>query len=397
MDFSFSEKDEEFRQELRTWLEITLPEGWLDGKRSIPEEDRERAAFLRDWQRKLYTGNWAGISWPQEYGGRGATLLEEVVYQQEMARVKAPPMLNLIGIAMVGPTLMQIGSEEQKRNYISKILSGEEIWCQGYSEPNAGSDLAALQTRARKEGDRWIINGQKIWTSFAHLADKCFLLARTDQTGKKHEGITAFIVDMHQEGIETRAIHQMNGHRDFNEVFFTDAVAKEEDIVGEINDGWRVSLILLNHERVGVARRVFDLQEQFKELIRMTKSLTKNGRPLLEEMHVRQKLVDYYARTHGALLNYYRNLTKTMERGHPGPEGSMDKLGYSELGKEMFGYGVKLQGAFSTLWKEDSRYNPSWQETYMSFFGYTIAGGSSEIQRNIIAERILGLPKDSKK
>ncbi|MFA1710112.1 acyl-CoA dehydrogenase family protein [Peribacillus frigoritolerans] len=396
MDFSFSEQEEAFRKELRLWLEKNLPEGWLEGKRILPEGEKERGSFLRDWQRKLYEGNWTGISWPKEYGGRGASLMEEVVYQQEMSRVKAPPELNLIGIGMVGPTLMQIGTAEQKSKYIPKILSGEEIWCQGYSEPNAGSDLAALQTRASKEGNSWIINGQKIWTSFAHLSDRCFVLARTDNTGKKHQGITAFLVDMHQEGIELRPIHQMNDQSDFNEVFFNDVVVKEEDIVGEINDGWRVSITLLMHERVTVARRIFDLQEQFNDLVKMAQTLKKNERPLIENPMVRSQLVDYYARTRGQLLNYYRNLTMQIKNGHPGPEGSMSKLGYSDLGKEMFGYGVKLQGAYSTLWKEDSCVDPSWQRTYMTFFGYTIAGGTSEIQKNIIAERLLGLPKDNK-
>ncbi|PWA07932.1 acyl-CoA dehydrogenase [Pueribacillus theae] len=396
MDFSFTAEEEKFRDELRTWLEENLPAGWLEGKRMIPEDDNEKAQFLREWQRKLSEGGWAGLSWPKEYGGRGASLIEEVIYEQEMARVNAPPVLNIIGLAMVGPTLLQIGTDEQKNKYINKILNGEEIWCQGYSEPNSGSDLAALQTRAVKQGDKWIINGQKIWTSYAHLADRCFLLARTENTGKKHEGITAFLVDMHQEGVETRTIRSINDKRDFNEMFFNDAIAYDADIVGEVNDGWRVSLTLLSHERVGIARQTFRLQKLFSELVDLAKTMKKNGIPFIKDPIVRQKLASFRARTRASLLNYYRHLTDTIQNGKPGPEGSMDKLGSGELGQEMLAYAVSLQGAYGLLWKEDALIDASWQHDYLRSYAYTIEGGTSEIQRNIVGERILGLPKDIK-
>jgi alkylation response protein AidB-like acyl-CoA dehydrogenase len=394
MDFSFTENELAFQQELRAWLECNLPEGWLEGKRVMPEDDK--GSFLREWQAKLAEGGWAGISWPTEYGGRGATLMQEVIYEQEMARVKAPPALNIIGTAMVGPTLLQIGTHYQKERYIPKILNGEEIWCQGYSEPNAGSDLAAIQTRAVKQGDKWIINGQKIWTSFAHLADKCFLLARTENTGKKHEGITAFLIDMHQEGVETRPIRSINDNRIFNEMFFNDAIAYDRDVVGEVNQGWKSSLILLSHERVGVARQTFRLQKLFEELVDLAKSLKKNGRPLAHDPLVRQNLAIFRTKTKAILFNYYRHLTNTIRTGRPGPEGSMDKLASSELGQEMLAYAMSLQGASGTLWKEDSLVDPSWQQEYLRSFAYTIEGGTSEIQKNIVAERIMGLPKDIK-
>ncbi|MCH6263976.1 MULTISPECIES: acyl-CoA dehydrogenase family protein [Neobacillus] len=396
MDFAYTESELEFQKELRAWLEENLPEGWLEGKRVIPEDDNQKAAFLRDWYRKLAEGRWAGISWPKEYGGRGASLMEEVIYEQEMARVKAPPALNIIGTAMVGPTLLQIGTDYQKERYIEKILNGEEIWCQGYSEPNAGSDLAAIQTRAVKKGDKWIINGQKIWTSYAHLADRCFLLARTENTGKKHEGITAFLVDMHQEGVETRTIRSINDRRDFNEMFFNDAIAYDADIVGEVNQGWKVSLILLSHERVGVARQTFRLQKQFEELVELAKSMKKNGRPLAADPLVRQNLAIFRTKTKALLFNYYRHLTTTIRTGRPGPEGSMDKLASSELGQEMLAYAMSLQGASGTLWKEDASVDQNWQQEYLRSFAYTIEGGTSEIQKNIVGERILGLPKDIK-
>ncbi|MCK2011486.1 acyl-CoA dehydrogenase family protein, partial [Peribacillus sp. Aquil_B8] len=249
MDFSFTTKEEEFRLELRTWLEGNLPEGWLEGTSNVSKDEGEYAAFLRNWQRKLYEGGWAAIAWPKKYGGREATLMEEIVYQQEMVRVKAPALVNYVGIHMVGPTLMQIGTDEQKAKYIQKILTGEEVWCQGYSEPNAGSDLSAIQTSAVKDGNRWIINGQKVWTSFGHLADRCFLLARTNRFDKKHKGITVFLLDMNQPGVETRPIIQMDGQHDFNEVYLNDAIAYDAEIVGEVDEGWKVTIALLMHER----------------------------------------------------------------------------------------------------------------------------------------------------
>lgn len=229
---------------------------------------------------------------------------KEVIYEQEMARVNAPPQLNIVGTAMVGPTLLQIGTEQQKEKYIPNILNGQEIWCQGYSEPNSGSDLASLQTKAVKEGDKWIINGHKIWTSFAHLADRCFLLARTANTGKKHNGITAFLVDMHQEGIKRKPIRSINDRLHFNEVFFTNAIAYDADIVGELNEGWRVSLTLLSHERVGVARQIFTSERIIKDLVAMAGMLHRNGDPLIQDPLVRQKLALLKAKTRDLFLPF---------------------------------------------------------------------------------------------
>ncbi|MEK3853916.1 acyl-CoA dehydrogenase family protein [Cytobacillus sp. FSL H8-0458] len=395
MDFSFTEKEEAFRTELRTWLENNLPDGWLEGNRELPEELNEYSIFLRNWQRKLYEGGWAAIAWPEKYGGRDATLIEEIIYQQEMVRLKAPPLVNYVGIHMVAPTLMQIGTEDQKEAYIQKILTGEEVWCQGYSEPNAGSDLTAIQTAAVKDGDKWIINGQKVWTSFGHLADRCFLLARTSRGEKKHKGITVFLLDMKQPGVETRPIIQMDGKHDFNEVYLTDAVAYDSDIVGELDEGWRVMIALLMHERTGIGAQVFTLEQQFQDLAAMAKELHEDGSPLIKNPFVRKTMVDLYTKSKGSLLNYYRNLTKTLKSGQPGAEGSMDKLMVSELTQELFSQSVSIQGHQGMLWKEDAVAGKSyWQENYLYSFGMTIGGGTSEVQRNTIAERILGLPKD---
>lgn len=396
MDFAFSPEEEIFRNELKSWLETNLPEGWLKGQRKLPENDHEKAQFLRDWQRKLYQGGWAGIHWPREYGGRGVSLMEEVIYQQELARVKAPPVINFMGINMVGPTLIQMGTAEQKKRYIDKILSGEEIWCQGFSEPNAGSDLAAIQTRAVKVGDKWVINGQKVWTTFAHMSDKCFLLARTDNSGEKHKGLTAFLINMKQPGVEVRPINQINDDHDFNEIFLNDAVAYDADIVGEVNQGWKVSMALLMHERVGVAGTIFYLQDLFEDLVQVAKTMTRNGKPLIENTYIRKQLASYYSRVRGAVLNYYRNLTNTIKQGYPGPEGSIDKLVSSELSKEITGFAVSILGPLGSLWRKDAVTEISWQSQYLQSFGSTIAGGTTEIQKNVISERIMKLPKDNK-
>lgn len=395
MDFSITKEEEAFRDELRTWLEKNLPEGWLEGNRSLPEDIDEYKKYLSDWQRKLYDGGWGAVSWPKEYGGRDATLMEEIIYHQEMVRVQAPPIINYIGIHMVGPTLMQSGTSEHKEKHLHKIITGEEIWCQGYSEPNAGSDLAAIQTTAEKDGDRWLINGQKTWTSFGHVADKCFLLARTStHPEKKHRGITAFMVDMNQPEIETVPIVSMDGEQEFNEVYFEDAVAYDGDIVGEVDKGWRVMIALMLHERTGIGAELFTLEKRFDDLVAMAKNYKRNGKPLIKESFVRQKMADFYTRFRGSLLNYYRNLTTTLKNGQPGPESSIDKLAVSELTKEMAAFSVSILGHRGMLWKEDAPVDSSWEKQFLSSFGQTIGGGTSEVQRNTIGERVLGLPKD---
>lgn len=395
MDFSISKQEEDFRQELRAWLVENLPEGWLQGKRELPEDKEEYSAFLRKWQNTLYEGGWGAISWPKEYGGRDATLMEEIIYYQEMVRLQAPPLINYIGIHMVGPTLIQSGTDEQKENNIKKIITGEEVWCQGYSEPNAGSDLAAIQTSAEKKDDQWLINGQKVWTSFGHLADKCFLLARTStHPEKKHRGITAFLLDMSQPGVETKPITQMDGHQEFNEVYLTDAVAYDADIVGELDKGWRVMIALMLHERTGIGAELFTLEKRFDDMVAAIKEYRVNGRPVMDDPSVRQKMASFYARFRGSLLNYYRNLTNTLKKGQPGPESSIDKLAVSELTKEMAGFMMSVQGHRGMLWKEDAPIDTIWQNEFLFSFGQTIGGGTSEVQRNTIGERVLGLPKD---
>src|SRR5699024_10021457 len=360
----------------------------------LPEDNEAYKAFLVDWQKKLYDGGWGAVSWPKEYGGRDATLMEEIIYHEEMVRVEAPPLINYIGINMVGPTLMQSGTADQKE-YMHKIITGEEIWCQGYSEPNAGSDLAAIQTTAVKDEDGWKINGQKTWTSFGHVADKCFLLARTStHPEKKHRGITAFLLEMDQPGVETLPIVQMDGKQEFNEVYLTDAIASDKDIIGEVDGGWRVMISLMLHERTGIGAELFSLEQQSNETVQLAKEYKINGIPLIKDPKVRRKMASFYARVRGSLLNYYRNLTTTLKNGHPGPESSIDKLVVSELNQELSAFAIEIQGHQGVLWKEDAVENDRWQELFLASFGQTIGGGTSEVQRNTIGERVLGLPKD---
>jgi alkylation response protein AidB-like acyl-CoA dehydrogenase len=396
MDLAYTAEDELFRQRLRGWLEKNLPEGWVSGNRDLPKDLREQEKFLKDWHRRLYEGGWMGLAWPKEYGGQGATLIEQLIYEEEMGRVEAPPLINAIGISNIGPTLIHIGTEEQRRKYVPKILSGEETWCQGYSEPNSGSDLASVQTRAERNGNQYIINGQKIWTSYSMFAQRCFVLARTSKGEKKHHGLTVFLVDMNQPGVEVRPIHQIDGGQKFSEVFFENAIVDVDDIVGEVDRGWEVAMFLLKFERVGAAQLSFRLQNIYKDLVKLAQTLKNGNQPLSKDPIIRQKLADFYARSLGSLLNYYRNLTRLLHTGQPGSEGSIDKLYTSELEKEICEYAVGLLSQGTTSPKEYQKLEEKWHYKWLFSFGTTIQAGTSEIQRNIIAERMLGLPKDIK-
>ena len=393
MDFDYTEGEQEFRHELREWLEENLPDGWIEGEREVPEDPDERERFLRNWQRTLYEGNWAGVHWPEEYGGRGASLIEQVIYNQEMARVDPPPTINVIAIAFVGPTLVEVGTDEQKERFVPNMLNGEEVWCQGYSEPGAGSDLASLQCEAVDEGDHFRINGQKIWTSYAHYADWCFLLTRTDESGDKHHGITALLVDMDQDGVSTEPIHQISDDRTYNHMYFDDAVAKKEHVVGEVDKGWDVAMTLSAFEHA--TSDTFGLEERWKDVVEYCQNTYRDGKPLSEDPVVRQKLAEFDARIQAGKLTYLRNVSKQMKTGVPGPEGSMDKVFNNQTQKELENFAMTLLGPEASLW-EDGRDDGDWAESFFSTYGATIAGGTSEIQRNIIAERVLGLPKDVK-
>jgi len=398
MDFEHTPAQREFRADLRAWLEEYLPEGWREGDYGLPADMAERERFLRDWQRQLYDGGWAGISWPAEHGGQDASLMEQLIFNQEMARVNAPLLINRVGILLVGPTLIEIGTKAQKDRFLKPILTGEEVWCQGFSEPNAGSDLANLRTSAERIDDGWVINGQKIWTSYAHYADWCFLLTRTDDSGSKYEGITALMVPMDQDGIDVEPIQQIDGARDFNQLYFDDAVADEAHVVGEVGEGWDATMTMLSFEH-GLTQLYppdkLSLEERWNELVEFCQETTRNGEPLSEDPRIRQRLAELHAKVQAGKLMNLRYIQDRMASGGAGAKGSADRVFSSELLKELEEFAMRIQGPKASLWEgsiEDGR----WQDRYLDSFGTTIAAGTSEMHRNTIAERVLGLPKDPK-
>jgi len=389
MDLNLIPNEQQFRNEFRAWLKTNVPEEW---KGSTSAEDRDDyIEYLRDWQRKLYEGGWAGISWPKEYGGRGASLMEQAIFQEELAQANAPQLIGTIGLSLVGPTIIAMGTEAQKLRYLAPILSGEEIWCQGFSEPNAGSDLASLGTKAIRDGDDFRINGQKIWTSFAQMADWCLLLVRTDTEAPKHNGITCLLADMRSEGVSVRPLRQMSGDSGFNEVFFSNVRVPVTQVLGEVNKGWTTAITALMNERANLGTGI---QVVFKRnlaaLIARSRIVERNGRRVSEDPVVRQKLAQAYLELEILRLNTNRALTSLSKTGIPGPEGSIQKLYWSEWNQRMQQTAQEILGPYGQLSDFD---NGMWQYGYLRTRGNTIEAGTSEIQRNIIAERVLGLPK----
>jgi len=395
MDFSFSSEEEQFRQNLREWLRQNLPEGWGTAGYKGPKGE-SRLAFLRDWQRKMYEGGYVGLSWPKEYGGRGASMIELAIFNEEMAKVEAPGLLNGLGLSMAGPTIIVHGTEEQKQRYLQKILNCEEIWCQGFSEPGSGSDVASIRTKAELHGDEFIINGQKVWTTLAHIADWCMLLVRTDPDAPKHRGISYILVDMKSPGITVRPLRQMTGESEFNEIFFEDARVPRANLVGELNNGWGVALTTLMNER-GTAS--FGTQARFRilyeNLVSLAKQSSVNGQEATKEPLVRQQLAQHLIDVEILKYNCYRNFTRLLRGGTPGPEGSILKLWWSELNQRMQETAMMLEGPYNQLVRESPWAVESgrWQHHFMRSRANTIEAGTSEIQRNIIAERVLKMPK----
>ncbi len=390
MDFELTAQEISFRNTLRQWLQDNLPEGW--GTTVFePVDLHEKIIFLKDWSRKLYNAGYAGLSWPKEYGGAGATLMEQVIFNEEVARLKAPTPYNGIALGMVGPTLIEIGTEEQKKRYLAHMLTCEEIWCQGYSEPSSGSDLASLQTRAVQNGDEFVINGQKVWTSYAHDAAYCFLLTRTNTNVPKHKGLSCFIVDMKNPGITVRPLRQITGESEFNEVFFENVRVPRENLVGDLNNGWMVGIGLLMHERATTSiLGQANLQVLVKDLLDLTRERGQHHDPV-----VRQRLAQIYIESEAIKHYGYRCLTKRLRGVPPGPEGSAHRLALTRLSQQAQDCAMDLEGPYSQLlygspWAVQEG---AWQFGFLRSRSATIAGGTGEIQKNIIAERVLGLPK----
>jgi len=388
VDLGYTAEEEAFRHEVRSWLESNLPAAWRqDGKGGY--RDEEDTDLQRDWQRKLHEGGWLKLGWPTEVGGRGATPVMQAIYQEEMARVGAPGILGRLGVTLLAPTLAGLGSQWQKDTYVEKILSGELIFCQGFSEPDAGSDLAGLRTRAEKRDGKWMLSGQKTWSSGAHYSDKSFLLARTDASAEPHRGIGFFLVDMHQPGVEVRRIKQMTGGGEFCEIFLSGAEVDERDLVGLPGDGWKIAMTVFGFERGGLAQAA-RFERAVDDLAALARDRGAGG-----DAATRQKIAQARIEAHVFRLIGLRNLTRAQHGHAPGPEASVTKLYWSEMDKRLQEAAIGAEGMYGAL-APDSPFaveDGRWQYGWMWAQAETIYAGSSEIQRNIIAERVLGLPR----
>jgi len=401
VDLSYTPEDEAFRRKVREWFERNRPG---------PLETHEQA---RAWHRKLYEAGFIGMGWPKEYGGQSARPMEQAIVGEEMARLDVPAGVNSLGIGFIGPTLIAHGTEAQKRRYIPKILNADEIWCQLYSEPNAGSDLAGLRTRADREnfedGEYYVVNGQKVWTSQAHLADFGVLLARTNQDVPKHKGISYFILDMHDPGVEVRPLKQITGTAEFNEVFLTDIKVPVENLIGEEGQGWELAQTTLGFERGGsLLSRVIHHRGNLQRLISVCRTLQRDNGTALDDPLVRQKLGQMLAEVEVLYYGALRVLSKIDKGQRPGSESSIDKLYLSEMDKRhqeliqsILGPYGQLEGGMPAefMLHPDGvagRQDSTWTYNFLRSRAGTIYSGSSEIQKNIIGERVLGLPREAR-
>ncbi len=398
----YTAEAEAYREKVQAFLAEKLPKDWggtgqLDGQ--------ELTDFVTEWRATLYSSGYLAPGWPVEYGGGGLSALEQVIIAEEFAKAGVPTggPNDVFGIQMLGNTLLNWGSDEQKAHYLTRILSGEDTWCQGYSEPNAGSDLSNLGLKAQLDGDQWILNGQKIWTSAGHLADHIFTLARTDPDAPRHKGISFLLVDMRQPGIEVRPIKMISGESEFNEVFYTDATTPKGEVVGGLNNGWAVAMTLLGYERgEAAATGPIRFQAEIDRLLLLAKE-----RGVANDPRIRQRLADAYAKVQIMRYNGMRVLTQVLAGHHPGPDAAIGKLYWSEYHKVVTELAVDILGAEamvptgrkpSSSFSTDDAGAPnsswSWVGTFLNARAGTIYAGSSQVQRNIMGEMVLGLPKE---
>jgi alkylation response protein AidB-like acyl-CoA dehydrogenase len=386
MDFRDTPEEAAFRSELRSWLEENLPEGWRELSLS---RSRPNAEVAREWSKKLHEAGYAGLTWPREYGGQAAPYTHQAVFLEEMARAEAPEHIGVIGLGMAGPTIISHGTDEQKNRYLANILSGDEVWCQGFSEPGSGSDLASLRTKAIRDNGHFVVNGQKVWSSFAHIADWCILLVRTDPDAKKHQGITYLLVDMHSDGVEVRPLNQMSGEPEFNEIFFNDVRVPIENVLGEVNAGWGVAMTTLLHERGTLGFALTSrLEVAMNKLVTLARETGAERDPL-----VRDRIARQWVELQALKFTNYRALTTLVKTGVPGPEGSIAKLFWSESNQRLTKLALEIMGPRAQLDGEEGIWDGYWQYQQLRSRGNTIEAGTSEVLRNIIAERVLGLPR----
>ena len=392
MDFDFTPEQEAFRKEVRAWLEANLPDDLRGRAFASSRADVDEVRRLRAWQKTMAEAGYVGMDWPREFGGRGASIVEMVILYQEMARAESPQLVNRGGVSMLGPTLMKYGTPAQQRRFLPKILTAEELWCQGFSEPNAGSDLANLQTRAVRDGDHYVINGQKVWTSMGHVADWGFFLVRTDPNAAKHKGISFLLVDMKTPGIGVRPLRQMTGEAEFNETFLDNVRVPVANLVGKENEGWAVAITTLAYERdLLTFIRHISLRNALHRLVKLVRERGRGADPVL-----RQKIATLWIGEQVLQLNAYRSLTKILRGGQPGPEGSTSKLSWSQIDQELAQVATEVIGPASQIapgspWAPDEG---QWEFYALLAQASGIRAGTSEILRNILGERVLGLPKD---
>jgi alkylation response protein AidB-like acyl-CoA dehydrogenase len=392
MNFDFSEREEAFRKEVRAWLERNLPDELRGRAFASSRANREEVERLRRWQRTMHAAGYVGMDWPREFGGRGAPITEMVILYQEMARAESPQLVNRGGVSMLGPTLMRYGTPAQQARFLPRILTAEDLWCQGFSEPNAGSDLANLQTRAVLDGDAFVVNGQKVWTSMGHVADWCFLLVRTDPSAAKHKGISFLLVDMTSPGITIRPLRQITGEAEFNEVFFDNVRVPRENLVHKLNEGWTVAITTLAYERdLLTFIRHISLRNALHRLVGLVRDRGRARDPV-----TRQKVAGLWIGEQALMLNGYRSLSNILKGGAPGPEGSTSKLFWSQLDQELAQTATEVIGPYSQIargsaWAPDEG---QWEFYELLARASGIRAGTTEILRNILGERVLGLPKD---
>jgi len=399
MDFALSPQEEAFRKEVRDWLEENmneLPEWWNNPDVLRPEVDSEEYhQFSIWWHRKLYDAGFIGITWPKEYGGRGRTIMEQVVFYEEIAKHRAPGPTNVHGMGWVVPATLAFGTEEQKKRFIPKILTCDEIWCTLYSEPEAGSDMANVQTRAVEDGDDFVINGQKVWTSGGHYSDWAVLLAKTDPDAPKHRGLSYLLVDMHSPGVTVRPLVNITGSHEFNETFFDDVRIPKHQILGEKNRGWYVAMGAMEFERSGTAAAI-TRENTIKDLIKLAKETKHHGQSLSKDPAVRQKLAQFYIEASVSKYMDLRGLTHLLREGRPGSQGVLSQLFGVELNQRLQDFAMYLQGPYSQLMR-GSKYaiqHGRWQYSFLRSRGNSIETGTTEIKRNVIAQRVLGLPRE---